>query len=106
MQCKRKKMDEGKARWGFVCYFCDKNFPARLKLENHIATHTTETPFFCDVCSQGFRQAPHLTNHKKQHMSESQRQQLKAGFKHSCILCHKTFPDLSCLRTHIYSHTK
>ena len=48
---------------GFECQECGKSFTRLHSLNVHKLTHTNETPYRCEYCSQGFREKRNLLKH-------------------------------------------
>lgn len=67
----KKEEKEKKSRYSsgkqFTCNYCDKSWPAKYLLVEHIYTHTGEKPYTCDICQTTFRQRSTLYTHKQSH---------------------------------------
>ncbi|XP_077497367.1 sal-like protein 2 [Amblyomma americanum] len=56
----------------FTCEFCSKMFGFPSKLQEHMRSHTKETPFQCPFCPKGFTQKGNYKRHVQLH-SEQQK---------------------------------
>ncbi|CAH1171118.1 unnamed protein product [Phaedon cochleariae] len=62
------------------CYFCDRRFQSKSLLDKHVtSTHSSETPFECNICYKEFRSKNHLMQHSKTHDKE---------ILLECTICH------------------
>nr|CAD7568707.1 unnamed protein product [Timema californicum] len=74
---------------------CGKMFVKRSSLQVHLATHTNNKPFICEVCGQGFSQKVSRDIHLVRHTGK---------YNYKCIKCDKSFPCRSKLNAHSYIH--
>ncbi|XP_031134024.1 zinc finger and SCAN domain-containing protein 2-like [Sander lucioperca] len=72
---------------------CGESF---LSLDEHVAAHSRETPYECDVCHDVFALSLSLENHRKLH---------EAGTPYKCYTCHKVFAKKEHLKAHCVTHT-
>ncbi|KAJ8926393.1 hypothetical protein NQ314_021177 [Rhamnusium bicolor] len=49
------------------CKYCQKDYSSRHALKVHVRQHTDETPYVCEICSEGFRQLVSLKTHMAKH---------------------------------------
>ena len=63
-----------------ACPVCGKRLASKQNVKEHLYTHTGEKPFQCLVpgCGKNFRQASHLSFHKKTHLRPSLIQRCEA----------------------------
>ncbi|XP_052891901.1 zinc finger protein 70-like [Anopheles moucheti] len=106
------------------CPHCNKHFPCRSTLDQHLRRHTDEKPFQCAKCPKAFRLSSTLSAHKKLHDQRgpslrcetcgraftqpsalsSHRLLHRTERPHCCNLCGKQFVRLHALKTHVLSH--
>ena len=79
----------------FVCHICGKRWRQKLHLQNHIFTHTGETPYKCILCSKGFRTKGNLKTHMGGHISRY------GDLK--CPVCNEVFPTRTDCHNHLAS---
>ncbi|XP_033631697.1 oocyte zinc finger protein XlCOF6-like isoform X1 [Asterias rubens] len=77
------------------CETCGKVFGSRLKLKNHLISHSDERPHVCDVCGSAFKRPRYLQIHKKSHYSDT---------VFACQYCDKTYFEKKRLRSHEKCH--
>ena len=57
---------------GFECQECGKSFTRVTSLKVHRLTHTNETPYRCEFCTQGYKEKRNLMKHiERQHPTET-----------------------------------
>lgn len=72
-----------------------QSFGRAERLEEHLRTHTGETPYKCDICSKGFTTKHNLLRHRNIHTLER---------KYTCKYCHKFFADPTQHKRHQATH--
>ncbi len=78
------------------CTVCSKLFTMKQYLQKHMATHTGEKNFECNVCGKRYKWDSSLRVHK--------------AYKHStdrpyhCAICYKTYKISGELKTHMQMH--
>jgi len=77
------------------CGYCSKSFGRAERLEEHLRTHTGETPFKCDICLKGFTTKHNLLRHRNIHTLEK---------KYTCEICFKYFADPTQHKRHQATH--
>ncbi|XP_022099618.1 uncharacterized protein LOC110984103 [Acanthaster planci] len=80
---------------GYKCKTCGKIFGTRLKLRNHMISHSDKRPHVCLVCGSAFKRARYLQIHKKSHFSDK---------LFACTYCQKTYFERKRLRSHMKCH--
>jgi DNA-directed RNA polymerase subunit RPC12/RpoP len=106
------------------CWECNKEFSSILGLQTHQRHHrhtssTNKKVYTCNECGKEFGMARnlnvHIRSHHDDHNSEEQTSEdkntvseehhqsegTKPGSTHVCPICHKDFPDVDNLTTHI-----
>ncbi|KAH3717328.1 zinc finger protein 432-like [Dreissena polymorpha] len=79
-----------------ICSVCDKSMPM-CQMKIHMAKHSDERPFECDICRKKYKYQKHLTAHHQTHSTHS----------FFCDRCGSGFATISLLRSHIISkHTE
>ncbi|XP_026744087.1 zinc finger protein 11-like isoform X2 [Trichoplusia ni] len=82
----------------YVCHICSKDFCGRVRLKEHIATHTTDNSCFCSVCGKKFANRVCLKMHFRMHTGV---------FPYSCDICEQKFRSSSMMKTHrLKQHSK
>ncbi|XP_023943711.2 zinc finger protein 883 [Bicyclus anynana] len=79
------------------CVPCGRRFISRAKRDLHMARHTKDRPYVCDMCDKDFRHNIGLLQHKRQvHDKEK---------THLCQICPKRFFKKYNLLVHLRSHS-
>ncbi|XP_069364225.1 zinc finger protein 184-like [Maniola hyperantus] len=81
-----------------LCEQCGRSFQSPHHLKYHMAKHTGQKDFQCDVCEKRFRIKAFLDKHKETHMAMTARR------LYTCGVCEKTFTCHSSLNRHIWIH--
>ncbi|XP_070330271.1 histone-lysine N-methyltransferase PRDM16 isoform X2 [Odocoileus virginianus] len=76
------------------CKDCERMFPTKYSLEQHMVVHTEEREYKCDQCPKAFNWKSNLIRHQMSHDS---------GKRFECENCVKVFTDPSNLQRHIRS---
>ncbi|XP_054993742.1 histone-lysine N-methyltransferase PRDM16 [Sorex araneus] len=76
------------------CKDCERLFPTKYSLEQHLVVHTEEREYKCDQCPKAFNWKSNLIRHQMSHDS---------GKRFECENCVKVFTDPSNLQRHIRS---
>ncbi|KAB1269087.1 PR domain zinc finger protein 16, partial [Camelus dromedarius] len=76
------------------CKDCERMFPDKYSLEQHMVVHTEEREYKCDQCPKAFNWKSNLIRHQMSHDS---------GKRFECENCVKVFTDPSNLQRHIRS---
>ncbi|XP_060055921.1 histone-lysine N-methyltransferase PRDM16 isoform X3 [Erinaceus europaeus] len=76
------------------CKDCERMFPTKYSLEQHMIVHTEEREYKCDQCPKAFNWKSNLIRHQMSHDS---------GKRFECENCVKVFTDPSNLQRHIRS---
>ncbi|XP_058160582.1 histone-lysine N-methyltransferase PRDM16 isoform X2 [Dasypus novemcinctus] len=76
------------------CKDCERLFPSKYSLEQHMIVHTEEREYKCDQCPKAFNWKSNLIRHQMSHDS---------GKRFECENCVKVFTDPSNLQRHIRS---
>ncbi|KAL8617507.1 hypothetical protein ACOMHN_064792 [Nucella lapillus] len=84
---------------GFVCYYCQREFPEALSLTRHSRTHGSAKPYSCSYCGKMFSLYSSLVIHEKSHESE-----LPPTFR--CRTCGTVFLHEATLKAHERRHKK
>ena len=67
---KREEFPTKETLLKFICQYCTRPFPSNWKLQQHIRTHTGETPFKCKICGRAFKQKGCARRHMMVHLSD------------------------------------
>eukprot|EP00058_Branchiostoma_floridae_P014741 XP_002600229.1 hypothetical protein BRAFLDRAFT_66734 [Branchiostoma floridae] len=78
------------------CTYCDKEFPFKSKLNQHLRSHTGERPYLCGECGKRFNQLGNLKAHMRLHTGEK---------PYKCEHCNKGFSQSTHLKRHVRIHT-
>ncbi|XP_055586618.1 zinc finger protein 16-like [Uranotaenia lowii] len=81
---------------GYVYKCCEKTFPTRRELNEHISTHTKLLNLLCDTCGKSFTSHKALRSHNMSHQNIR---------PFSCDLCDKSFRTKLLLVQHSHVHT-
>jgi len=94
----------------FKCYFCPVYNNKLYKLEEHLRTHTKESPYFCKYCThqtKEFKTSSRLRNHcvlyHPKECARTKQKIIKLSF--NCYFCSKPYPFLSQMAKHLRKHT-
>lgn len=79
----------------FTCGHCDKKFPIKERLIEHVRIHTGYYPHRCDKCLKSFTRASQLWQHARSHNKQ---------YTLECAICHQLFACRSVLRGHMKRH--
>ena len=101
-------------RGPFQCLYCQRRFPRRSLLEQHLRIHTGEQPFQCTLCGRRFSQRGNLTKHMRAHNDCRKRKRLSGAhlqqeathlIDRHCVHdgCSEVFKDAASLRLHLLS---
>ncbi|XP_046404818.1 oocyte zinc finger protein XlCOF6-like [Ischnura elegans] len=87
----------GGAKGGpFNCSVCNKSFPLRSGLSNHMRSHKERKRYPCTICSKSFASKSRITKHLRTHTDEK---------PFSCSDCMKSFSFKGNLMRHLRTHT-
>lgn len=75
----------------YVCNICNKDFCGKIRLKEHLATHSTNNSCFCSVCGKKFANRVCLKMHVRIHTGES---------PYTCDICGLKFRSSSMMKTH------
>lgn len=75
----------------YVCQICNKDFCGKIRLKEHVATHTNDNNCFCSVCFKKFANRVCLKMHFRMHTGE---------LPYSCDICGQKFRSSSMMKTH------
>ncbi|KAJ8708158.1 hypothetical protein PYW08_010524 [Mythimna loreyi] len=75
----------------YVCFICNKDFCGKVRLKEHISTHTTDNSCFCSVCGGKFANRVCLKMHMRMHTGEA---------PYPCDICGQRFRSSSMMKTH------
>lgn len=74
--------------WKHVCQHCNKRFPIKDRLHQHVVRHMGQEKTQCDLCKRTFNNSVELKAHQRSHL----------GIK--CQLCSMVFSTVSSLVRH------
>ncbi|XP_053401417.1 uncharacterized protein LOC123550620 isoform X2 [Mercenaria mercenaria] len=109
---------------GMSCDICKESFPTKIKLLEHMLSHTSVMPHKCDICSASFKQEFRLKAHKLTHKIKDKQSGVKNAtdkskghavkgkeidknkkevkpIKYKCKKCSKQFDKIWLLRSHV-----
>lgn len=75
----------------FVCNICKKEFCGKIRLNEHMATHSDTNICYCTVCGKKFANRVCLKLHFRMHTGET---------PYSCDICGEKFRTSSIMKTH------
>nr|XP_021199292.2 zinc finger protein 84 [Helicoverpa armigera]XP_021199293.2 zinc finger protein 84 [Helicoverpa armigera]XP_049707693.1 zinc finger protein 84 [Helicoverpa armigera] len=75
----------------FVCHICSKDFCGKVRLKEHLATHTSDKSCFCSICGKKFANRVCLKMHFRMHTGVT---------PYACDLCGQKFRSSSLMKTH------
>ncbi|XP_075987979.1 zinc finger protein 532-like isoform X2 [Anticarsia gemmatalis] len=75
----------------YVCHICSKDFCGKIRLKEHLATHTTTNSILCSVCHKKFANRVCLKMHFRMHTGE---------LPYACDICEQRFRSSSMMKTH------
>ncbi|XP_046680996.1 zinc finger protein Xfin-like isoform X4 [Homalodisca vitripennis] len=78
-----------------ICKYCNKIFPTRTALQEHIRVHKLGSRFTCIFCPKSFFSSQSLTVHMKRHTNKR---------LYKCKVCHRAFLDSSAVFQHMLFH--
>ena len=83
----------------FRCDICGKGFTERIRLKDHINTHTGDRPYLCNYCGKGFaNQANQVAHIRQVHLGK--KRNTNTG-EHLCTFCGKVFANLRNQQAHV-----
>ena len=84
---------------GNTCDVGGKYFSIMSNLRRHMAIHSADTSYKCDVCDQEFTNKLYLTIHTRRHTTDET--------SYLCPHCGKEYNSIDCLNSHIrFKHKK
>jgi DNA-directed RNA polymerase subunit RPC12/RpoP len=81
----------------FECDICGTSFKTKSSLDDHKATHNSESPYTCSLCESKFKTKKNLQRHVKWHTAER---------KHECTQCGIKYMTKSHLLRHVDANHK
>jgi len=89
------------------CYFCDYETRRKVDAEDHLRSHTKETPYFCGEqnCSAMFARTNSLVKHRKKIHNILNIQTLKTPKTYECYFCSNKIRSFSIMIAHLSMHT-
>ena len=90
-------LTEHAAKLPHTCSTCGKGFPMLSSLKKHLACHTGEKAYECEVCKMRFAHKSVMVVHRKSHLPMSER-------PFACDQCHLRFIENWRLKKHKLSH--
>ncbi|XP_046668740.1 zinc finger protein 718-like isoform X1 [Homalodisca vitripennis] len=91
------KVIHGEVNKTFTCQHCGKICTSSVFLREHLASHTTERPFLCDMCGSSFKTRGATQRHKRVMHSTSVPM-------FPCTQCERTFKAKTDLNRHRKTH--
>ncbi|KAI5741138.1 hypothetical protein M8J76_010674 [Diaphorina citri] len=81
-----------------TCNHCDRKFPSKFALKEHLNTHYDLRPYSCYVCDKAFHKSQLLTQHMLTHQDPKDK-------TFQCSQCDKEFSRRTSLIVHIRKHS-
>ncbi|XP_066150995.1 oocyte zinc finger protein XlCOF22-like [Euwallacea fornicatus] len=95
----------------YKCEICEKEFSTIRRRNEHMNTHTGETPYICNYCGKGFQLYPAHFKHVYRHRLALGEVEFKPGYMENrvrlnlkCELCPKVFASRSGFANHQLIH--
>ena len=80
----------------YTCFVCNKMFPYKSSLEEHMRAHVDHRPYQCEVCGKAFKRTCDLLVHSRSHDQQK---------RFECRVCGKRFRWKNGLDRHRLVHT-
>lgn len=75
----------------FTCTFCNKSFCGKIRLLEHLKTHSENNSCFCSYCGKKYANKVCLKMHVRRHTGE---------YPYKCNICFEKFRSSSIMKTH------